>query len=725
MASGRFSSSVLGPGSSFLSPGAASSPLMKLTQETELQKMLADEKMRSDQHKTNYQTLKVEHTKLQDEYLQLQNQMKEIIEEGRMMQDKYKQMLDHAQQDIAAKQGVIEELGSEVVTPQRMEIIRLQIAEEVEQPYREKFTRLDSEVEKYRSEYNKLRYEFSFLSSEYEHDKLEHKRVLDELKMQHEAEVTNLRKEREAIILKQQTDVTQDVQRVRVLQRENAQLHLKIKGLLTELEEIRAQREHLGLQSDHVTRLQTKQLTENAANVRALETEKQALKLQVENLQKEISSTSDLYTQMTSKIHELEKDNIVLKNTAEEVTHRSKVELTNLKMEMLKERGELERERDRLATQLEDIQSQLEVAQHSNSQQAAALVDKERECVQRVQAAREDEWEKMNKVETEKLELEAKLQEIERRKIDQETERHAENERMEELIKDAQRAKEMAEKEANDCRNKLHNQEALYEQMQQEREQNSQLKSKVHQLETDYNSAAAGEQQLNEIVSKLKNQVTLLNSELRSTREQLSKTEKDSDRVLAQHRGAWADEKAELQKRVEELDKELAEMHSKINKATLLQKKKKQRYEKLVTKYKRKLQLLEAKVQELELERDILRKNVPLEVHNKMKKQLKDIFRRHNEFRTLLLSSNTTQVPIGNMSFATASFTGVPVSSFLDQEKQHQRDLQLLRQRLDQLEDVQKRQDFDLRVDGTDFGKSAISSTMHDGEDKENEGSDY
>lgn len=65
--------------------------------------------------------------------------------------------------------------------------------------------------------------------------------------------------------------MTQDVQRVRVLQRENAQLHLKIKGLLTELEEIRAQREHLGLQSDHVTRLQTKQLTENAANVRALE----------------------------------------------------------------------------------------------------------------------------------------------------------------------------------------------------------------------------------------------------------------------------------------------------------------------------------------------------------------------------------------------------------------------------------------------------------------------
>ena len=35
-----------------------------LAHETELQKMLTDEKMRSEQHRTNYQTLKAEHTRL-------------------------------------------------------------------------------------------------------------------------------------------------------------------------------------------------------------------------------------------------------------------------------------------------------------------------------------------------------------------------------------------------------------------------------------------------------------------------------------------------------------------------------------------------------------------------------------------------------------------------------------------------------------------------------------
>lgn len=70
---------------------------------------------------------------------------------------------------------------------------------------------------------------------------------------------------------KQQAETGHDTTKVRVLQRENAQLNLKVKGLLTELEEIRAQREHLGLQSDHVTRLQTKQMAEHAANVKSLE----------------------------------------------------------------------------------------------------------------------------------------------------------------------------------------------------------------------------------------------------------------------------------------------------------------------------------------------------------------------------------------------------------------------------------------------------------------------
>ena len=75
--------------------------------------------------------------------------------------------------------------------------------------------------------------------------------------------------------------------------------------------------------------------------------------MQLESVTKELSNTHELQTSLTSRTHELEKENMKLKNRAEEVTHKSKVDMTNVKMAMLQERGELERHRDKLKNHIE------------------------------------------------------------------------------------------------------------------------------------------------------------------------------------------------------------------------------------------------------------------------------------------------------------------------------------------------------------------------------------
>lgn len=45
------------------------------------------------------------------------------------------------------------------------------------------------EAEKYRSEYNKLRYDYTFLQSQWEQQREEHSRVLEERRICYEAEV--------------------------------------------------------------------------------------------------------------------------------------------------------------------------------------------------------------------------------------------------------------------------------------------------------------------------------------------------------------------------------------------------------------------------------------------------------------------------------------------------------------------------------------------------------
>ena len=84
------------------------------------------------------------------------------------------------------------------------------------------------------------------------------------------AQVSGLRREREAMLARSQA-TDSDAQRVRVLQRENAQVQLRARCLLGELEELRSERERDGLQSDHITRLQSKQLSEQAASLKALQ----------------------------------------------------------------------------------------------------------------------------------------------------------------------------------------------------------------------------------------------------------------------------------------------------------------------------------------------------------------------------------------------------------------------------------------------------------------------
>ncbi|CAK9252450.1 unnamed protein product, partial [Sphagnum jensenii] len=61
--------------------------LVSHRKESELQKLLAEERQRSEQRKLNYQALKGEHIKLQQDFLQLQSEMKLILEETMAMRE--------------------------------------------------------------------------------------------------------------------------------------------------------------------------------------------------------------------------------------------------------------------------------------------------------------------------------------------------------------------------------------------------------------------------------------------------------------------------------------------------------------------------------------------------------------------------------------------------------------------------------------------------------------
>lgn len=166
---------------------------------SEFQNMLIDERLRCAHHKTNYQTLKVEHTRLQDEYIKSQNELKRLLNEKQTNQEKLQLLLQELREELVEKTRDLEEMKLQVLTPQKLELLKAQIQQELETPMRERFRNLDEEVEKYRAEYNKLRYEHTFLKSEFEHQKEEFARMLEEEKIKYKSEIARLEEDKEEL----------------------------------------------------------------------------------------------------------------------------------------------------------------------------------------------------------------------------------------------------------------------------------------------------------------------------------------------------------------------------------------------------------------------------------------------------------------------------------------------------------------------------------------------
>ena len=74
-----------------------------------------------------------------------------------------------------------------------VESLKLQAHGELEKSFREQFSLLDMELGKFRSENKKLKYDYNFLKSEFEHSRQEHLRIMEEMTMRNDAEVEYLK----------------------------------------------------------------------------------------------------------------------------------------------------------------------------------------------------------------------------------------------------------------------------------------------------------------------------------------------------------------------------------------------------------------------------------------------------------------------------------------------------------------------------------------------------
>ncbi|KAG8513995.1 Centrosomal protein of 83 kDa [Galemys pyrenaicus] len=676
--------------------------------QSELQKMLIDERLRCEHHKTNYQTLKAEHTRLQDEYIKSQSELKHLLSERQTNQEKFQLLLEELRGELVEKTKDLEEMKLQVLTPQKLESLRVKIQQELETPMREHFRNLDEEVEKYRAEYNKLRYEHTFLKSEFEHQKKEFACILEEEKIKYESEIARLEKDKEELHNQLLSiDPTRDSKRMEQLVREKALLCQKLKGLEAEVAELRAEKENSSAQVENVQRIQVRQLAEMQATARSLEAEKQSAKLQAERMEKELQSSSEQNTILISKLHKAEQEINILTSNVKELKHANKLEITDIKLEAARAKSELEREKNKIQSELDGLQTDNEILKSAVEHHKVLLVEKDRELIRKVQAAKEEGYQKLVVLQDEKLELETRLAELEKMKMENDVWRQSEKDQCEEKLRTLQMAEESARRELQSIRLKLQQQIVNAENAEKEKIENSDLKQQISSLQIQVTSLGQSENELLNSNQMLKEMMERLKQECRNLRSQAEKAQIEVEKTLEEKQIQWLEEKHKLHERITDREEKYNQAKEKLQRAAIAQKKasgsyksdfhrRKSLHENKLKRLQEKVEVLEAKRKELETENQVLnRQNVPFEEYTRLQRRLKDIQRRHNEFRSLILVPNIPPTAsINSVNLQSSTIVPGMELSFPPhmQEEQHQRELSLLRKRLEELETTQRKQ---------------------------------
>ncbi|XP_069764808.1 centrosomal protein of 83 kDa isoform X3 [Narcine bancroftii] len=498
--------------------------------DTELQKMLIDERLRCEHHKNNYQILKAEHTRLQNEYAKAQNELKRMQTDKQSTHEKFQLLLAELRGELIDKTREQEELKMQIVTPQKLELLKAQIQQDLEAPMRERIRKEEEEAERYRTEYNKMRYEYTFLKSEIEHQKEEHERILNEKVIKSEAEVARLEADKQALLDQMMsTDPTRDNKRAEVLAREKAQLCQKVKCLEAEVAELQAQRENYGVQAESVQRIQVRQLVEFQSGIKCLEAEKQSLKLHLQRLEEELQLVLEQNTQLTSKLHKAEREVNAFSVKLEECKHSHKMEVTNVKLEAARTKGEIERERDNMQNHIDGLQSDNEILKANIERHKQLMAEKERELIRKVQAATEEDFQKLTELQDEKLELENKIADLERMKAEQDITWQAEKEQLGEKVRAVQLEEEASKREILNLRSKLQQYIHRIEELEKEKNDSDELRQQISELQIQVTTVSQSENDLLENNKKLREMLDRLKEEVRNGRSQAERGQQEAE----------------------------------------------------------------------------------------------------------------------------------------------------------------------------------------------------
>ncbi|RWS02764.1 hypothetical protein B4U79_11004 [Dinothrombium tinctorium] len=605
------------------------------SKEQELQKLLAEERQRSEQRKANYQALKAEHIKLQQDFLSLQNEMKHILEETKLIKDQKELELNAIKQTFDEKEKLIHSLRKELEA-REPSVIREKFTQELKEP----LVNLEKEKNNLIREKEKLTFEIKMHKQKIEHLEKELVDASERAKLAYEAEINLVRREKEELRLKYlEMCQTPDNQRLIVLSEENTKLKSKLKSFQRTLEEAENQYKKIESKLELI-------LNQHEKSEESHENEVKMLRMTIERLREENIGFDSLLKvnrkeneELSKELKRCEKEVEKLKKEIDEKEKNFEKEKENLKRLILKEKLNFEEERESFNEESKKLKKEIELKAETIAKMEQLAAIREKETQVQINSIKQQEWEKTIAVERDKATLEVRLKEANEDK----TKLKDEIEQMKRQIETAMELRLSIEKDSLVLRAKVDALQSNQEELEKLRRQHSILQEEMSKLRGEHSEATAINRELVRQKDRYKEEYNRLKHELDEERKTLSEFRIMSENNLKRLRDCLDEERNEMREKLISLQEEV--------------KQKKKEREEMKGKCKEyaaiceKLQIKLKEVKRTEEER--MKESIPLETHNNLKKQYKELKKKQNQLSEMLNCSfdATHCIPVTNNEY--------------------------------------------------------------------------
>lgn len=619
-----------------------------------LEAMLADQRITAEKYKANFSFLEAQHIQLQSETQQLKDDLVQKDVQFKNHGKKFEHQISQLEAERDRLMLEIESLKTKIMTPAKQENLRQVLLRDVEMIYKQHLTQTEDEVEAYRKELNKLKFDHNFLKTEYENCQNEYSHKLEDIHAKYKLDIDTL--QRKCASLKKSLEQKGIAAQESIsLVKENTKMAAKIKSLIAENDSFQKQIHEECRKSDERVAKVSTQLSELHVKHEVVSNENKSMAARIEKLQDKLEQANNELTKQIPHVAKLEDQAARLTSELEDVGQKQKMELSMAENNFKRQLSEAKKETDDVHAQLADTRTQTEFMTKTIDQLKSSLRQKDKDFAEKLQTIKDQQWDSVNRANQEKATVEAKLAASEKQHSNEIHNINIELEKLKTHNETLNSHAQTTSKQKDALEDQIGKLKSSMESKDKDLAYYQKLEMDVQNLEARLK--AANSQYKQEVIEcdQLKAQNKLANEEIITLRNQIQDMKNEFEKVSYTNKANWEKENEAISDKYQTLKKRVTKGEKRRETILNLAKKQKSQYQKEIEALKDSIICSQAREKQFELEKESTRKNHELET-SKLRRQIDQFKLKATEFESLLYN------PISNQSCNGSGTLPVPES---------------------------------------------------------------